>query len=147
MHAKSKKFDDLEPLLKCTVVDIVAVSKTRIIKKTLTSSINLQNYSSEFNPTESSAGVTLLCIANYKSYKPHFGLILNKVNQLKSNFMERIHSRKRNIIGCLFRHPNMGVSDFNKNFLNILLDKLSKENNQDFHLGQFNFNILNYNDH
>ena len=65
MHAKSKKFDDLEPLLKCTVVDIVAVSKTRIIKKTLTSNINLQNYSSEFNPTESSSGVTLLCIANY----------------------------------------------------------------------------------
>ena len=61
--------------------------------------------------------------------------------------MERINSRKRNIIGCLFRHPNMGVSDFNKNFLNILLDKLSKENNQDFHLGQFNFSILNYTDH
>ena len=40
----SKSFDDLEYLLKCTnkVFDIVAVSETRIIRKTsLTSNINL----------------------------------------------------------------------------------------------------------
>ena len=35
---------------------------------------------------------------------------------------------------------------FNKN-LNPLLDKLSKENKQVFLLGDFNINLLNYNDH
>ena len=47
----NKNFDDLQHLLKCTnkVFDIVAVSETRIMKKTsLTSDINLNNYSFEF---------------------------------------------------------------------------------------------------
>ena len=41
----------------------------------------------------------------------------------------------------------MDVSDFNKNYLNTLLDKLSIENKQVFLLGNFNINLLNYNDH
>ena len=55
----NKNFDDLQHLLKCTnkVFDIVAVSETRIVKKTsLTFNINLNNYSFEFTPTESTAG-------------------------------------------------------------------------------------------
>ena len=147
----SKNFDDLEHLLKCTnkVFDIVAVSETRITRNTsLTSNINLQNYSFEFTPTESNAGGTLLYIANHLSYKPCTDLGLNKSNQLESTFIEIIYSRKSNIIfGCPYKHPNMGVSDFNKNYLNTLLDKLSKENKQVFLLGDFNINLLNYNDH
>ena len=42
---------------------------------------------------------------------------------------------------------NMDVSDFNKNHLNTLLDKLSKENKQDFLLGDYNIDWLNDNDH
>ena len=41
----------------------------------------------------------------------------------------------------------MDVSDFNKNYLNTLLDKLSKENKQVFLHGDFNIKLLNYNDH
>ena len=41
----------------------------------------------------------------------------------------------------------MEVSDFNKNYLNTLLDKLSKENKHVFLLGDLNINLLNYNDH
>ena len=64
--SSSKNFDDLEHLLKCTnkVFDIVAVSETKIAKNiSLTSNLNLQNYSFKFTPTESSAGGTLLYIA------------------------------------------------------------------------------------
>ena len=148
----SKNFDDLEHLLKCTnkVFDIVAVSETRITRNTsLTSNINLQNCPFEFTPTESNAEGTLLYIANHLSYKPRTDLGLNKSNQLESTFIEIINSRKSNIIvGCLYKHPNMDVSDFNnKNHLNTLLDKLSKENKQVFLLGDFNINLLNYNDH
>ena len=32
-------------------------------------------------------------------------------------------------------------------YLNSLLDKLSKENKQEFFVGDFNINLLNYNDH
>ena len=48
------------------------------------------------------------------------------------------------IVGCLNKHPNMDVSDFNKNYLNTLLDKMSKENKQVF-LGDFSINVPNYN--
>ena len=103
----------------------------------------MQNYPFEFTPTESNAGGTLLYIANHLSYKPCTDLGLNK-----STFIEIINSRKSNIIvGCLYKHPNMDISDFNKNYLNTLLDKLSKEIKQVFLLGDFNINLLNYNDH
>ena len=54
----SKTFDDLQHLIKCTnkAFDIVAVSETRITRKTaLNFNINFQNYFFEFTPTESNA--------------------------------------------------------------------------------------------
>ena len=127
-----KTFDDLEPLLKCPnkIFDTVAVSEARITKKNVTDfQHNFQNYSFEFTPTESYAGETLLYIANHLSYKPRTKLSLKKENQLESTFIQIINSRKSKIIvGCLYKHPNIGVSDFNKTYLNTLLDKLSKEN-------------------
>ena len=60
--------------------DIIAVGKTRISKKTsLTFNINLENYSFESTPTESSAGGTLLYISNRLSYKPSFDLNIIKI--------------------------------------------------------------------
>ena len=41
----------------------------------------------------------------------------------------------------------MDVDDFNKNFLNKLLEKVSKEQKSVYFLGDFNVNLLNYNDH
>ena len=121
----SKNFDDLEHLLKCTnkVFDIVAVSQTRITRNTsLTSNINVQNYFFEFTQTESNAEGTPLYIANHLSYKPRTDLGLNKSNQLESTFTEIINSRKGNtIVGCLYKHPNMDLADFNKNYLNTLV--------------------------
>ena len=50
-----------------------------------------------------------------------------KKNQLESTFIEIINSKKRNIIiGCVYKHPNMDVLDFNY-FINQLLDNISKE--------------------
>ena len=63
-----KKFDDLQHLLNCTknFFDIIAISETRITKQaSLLNNLNLNNYSSEFTPTETSAGGTLLYIANH----------------------------------------------------------------------------------
>ena len=68
----NKNFDDPVYLLKCTNenFDIIAVSETRISKKTsLTSNINLNNYSLESTPTKSTAGGTTLYIFNRLSYK------------------------------------------------------------------------------
>ena len=114
----NKNFDDLQHLLKCTnkIFDIVAVSETRIVEKTsLTSNINLDNYSFGFTPTESTAGGTLLYIANHLTYKSRSDLNLYEANQPKSTFIEILNFKESNIIvGCLYKHPVMGVTDFNK---------------------------------
>ena len=41
----------------------------------------------------------------------------------------------------------MDVTDFNRNYLNKLLEKISKEQKSVFLLGDFNVNLLNYNEH
>ena len=65
-------FDDRRHLLNCTKksFDIIAISETRISKQlSLLNNLNLDNYYFEFTPTETSAGGTLLYIANHLSYK------------------------------------------------------------------------------
>ena len=77
----NKNFDHLEYILKCTnkSFDIIAVSETRISKKTSsTCNIKLKSDSFELTPAESSAGGTLLCISNRLSYKPRFELNILK---------------------------------------------------------------------
>ena len=100
-----------------------------------------------FTPTESSAGGTLLYIANHLSYKPHLDLNIYKTNELESTFIEVLNPKKSNIIGCIYKHPLMDLNHFNTNYLNDLLDKVSKEQKSVFLLGDFNINLLNYNDH
>ena len=140
----NKSFDDLVYLRKCSnkTFDILAVSETRISKKTsVISNVNLNNYSFESTPTESSAGGTMLSIYNHLSYKPQTDLN----NQLESTFIEIINSKRSNIIlGCVYKHPNMDVLDFSS-LIHQLLDQISKEQKQI--LGDFNINLLNYNEH
>ena len=136
-------------MLKCTNknFDIAAVSETRISKKTsLTSSINLNNYSLETTLTESTAGGTMLYISDRLSYKPRIDLNMYKKNQLGSTFVEIINSKKKEPCRLLcLKHLNMDVLDFNS-LINQLLDQISKEQKQIFLLGDFNINLLNYNE-
>ena len=67
----NKNFDDLQYLLSCTKnsFDMIEVTETRITKQlSLLNNLNLNNYSYEFTPTETTAGGTLLYIANHLSY-------------------------------------------------------------------------------
>ena len=102
----------------------------------------------EFTPTESSAGGTLLYIANHLSYKSRNDLNIYKKSELESTFIEVINSQKSNIIiGSIYRHPSRDLDDFNKNILNKLLEKVLKEDKSVYLLGDFNINLLSYNDH
>ena len=67
----NENFDYLQHFLNCTqkIFDIIAISKRRIKKQvSLLNSLNLNNHSFDFPPTETSAGGTLLYIAIYLSY-------------------------------------------------------------------------------
>ena len=61
----SKNFDDLEYLLKTTNMnfDFIAISETGIAKNiNKISNININNYTFEFTPTETSGGGTLILL-------------------------------------------------------------------------------------
>ena len=110
--------------------------------------MNLNNYSFEFTPTETSAGGTLLYIANHLSYKCRNDLNTFKKNELESTLIEIVDTRKSNIIvGVIYRHPSMDLTDFNCNYLNKVLENISKKQKSIFLLGYFNIKLLNYNDH
>ena len=127
----------------------LAVSKIRITRNvSLLNNLNLNNYSFEFTPTETCAGGTLLHNANHLSYKCPNDLNIYKKNELESTFIEIVNPKKSNIIvGVIYRHPSMDLTDFNCNYLNKLLENISKEQKSIFLLGDFNVNLLNYNEH
>ena len=54
--------------------------------------------------------------------------------------------QKDMITGCVYKHPKHEVSDFTNNFITPLLDKLSHENKDIMIMGDFNINLINYND-
>ena len=67
---------------------------------------------------------------------------------MESTFIEIVNPKKSNIIvGFIYRHPSMDLADFNSNYLNKLLENISKEQKSVFLLGDFNVNLLNYNEH
>ena len=148
----NKTFDDLQHLLSCTKTkfDIIAISETRITRQVSSlNNLNLLHYSFEFTPTETSAGGTLLYIAIHLSYKCCNDLNIHiKKNELESTFIEIVNPRKSNIIvGVIYGHPSMNLTDFNCNYLNKLLENISKEQKSIFLLGDFNVNLMNYNEH
>ena len=86
----SRNFDDLQHLLsrKNKIFDIIAITETRIKENvSITNNLSIKNYSIEFTPTESSAGGTLLYIANHLSYKPRQDLNVYKKNELEPTFI------------------------------------------------------------
>ena len=75
--------------------DIIGVTETRITKQvSLLNKLYLNNYSYEFTPTETTAGGSLLYIANHLSYKCRNDLNIYKKNELESTFIEIVDPRK-----------------------------------------------------
>ena len=75
-------------------------------------------------------------------------LNIYKKNELESTFIEIVNPKKSNIIvGVIYRHPSMNLTGFTCNYLNKPLENISKEQKSVFLLGNFNVNLLNYNEH
>ena len=94
----NKNFDDLQHLLSCTKknFDVIAISETRITKQvSLLNNLNLNNYSFELTPTETSSGDTLVYIANHLSNKCRNDLNIYKKNELESTFIEIVNPKNQ----------------------------------------------------
>ena len=71
---------------------------------------------------------TPLYVVNHQSYKCCNDLNIYKKNELESTFTEIINPKTSNIIvGVIFRYPSMDLTNLNCNYLNKLLENISKE--------------------
>ena len=50
-------------------------------------------------------------------------------------------------MGVIYRHPSVDLTDFDCNYLNKLLENISKEQESVFLTGDFNVDLLDYNEH
>ena len=143
--------EDLEYLLKTTNIniDIIAISETKILKNTkVVNNINIQNFSYEFTPAESAAGKTLLYIADHLAYQKRNDLNYLEKRYLESTFIEINSPNKTNIIAdCIYRHSTMDLNEFNCHYLSPFLEKLAKEQKTAFPLGDFDVDLLKYEQH
>ena len=110
----------------------IGITESRISKTNFSpTNIALANYFIEQAPTESNAGGALLYINKKHSYKICKDLKLYKPHKIESVFVEVIMPKKTNIIvGCIYRHPDNNIDDFNSNYLRPILHKLSKESSK-----------------
>ena len=123
--------------------DIIAISKTRILKDTnILKNINILNFSFEFTPTESTARRTVY-IADHLAYQNRHDLNVYKNNKLESKFMEITYI----IVACIYRHPKMDLFGFIHYYPNPILEKLAKKQKTVFLHGDFNVDLLNYEQH
>ena len=137
-------FEELYTLLTSNNLkfDILCISETRLklissitsisISITSITSISLPGYNIEYTTTELSNGGTLICIKNDIKYELRKDLPIYKSKELESTFIEVIQPDKNKniIIGCIYRHPVMELSEFNNIFK---------------HLSTTNYNIISYN--
>ena len=107
----------------------------------------MPGYNIEHTATESSNDGTLLYIKQGINYKLRKDLQIYKSKELESTFIEVLEPgmpRNNMIIGCIYRHPSMELSEFNNHFLSVLLEKISKEKKAVVLLGDFNADLLKY---
>ena len=98
----------------------------------------------DFTPTDLECGGTLIYASDNLTSKPRNDLdsLLFKSKELESTFIEIVCPNKKNILcGCIYKHPYMDTAEFNINFLQPLLEKISAENKKAYLLGDFNIDL------
>ena len=61
---------------------------------------------------------------------------ISQIKQLESTFIEIVNeNRKNTIVGCIYKHPNMAITEFISDFLEPLLSKISLEKKKSYSLG------------
>ena len=67
-----------------------------------------------------------------------------KSRELESTFVEvSLKNGKLIIIACIYKHPLMPITEFNKNLLLPLLNKVNLEKKELTLLGDFNIDLMN----
>ena len=123
---------------------IIGITESRLTtKKEPANSIGIPNYNIEQTPTESDKGGALLYISKEINYKTRNDLKLYKEKLLEAVFIDVFsESHKNTIVGCIYKHPSLTIQNFNFDFLQPLLGKLTMENKNFILLVDFSIDLL-----
>ena len=143
----SKHYDNFNVLLDSIKHQFkaIGISETRISLNNSNINFDLPGYHSFHTPTESLAGGTALFLANSLNTKSRKDLdnVMYFPKLLESTFAEITSDRHTNIIvGCIYKHPSMAITNFNDFYLTPLLDKACREGKVLILLGDFNIDLL-----
>ena len=68
-----------------------------------------------------------------------------KDNSFEGLWVEIMNDKNKNIVrGCLYRHPSSDIEEF-QNYISNCLTKLNKEKKECYLAGDFNIDLLKYN--
>ena len=76
---------------------------------------------------EANAGGTLIYIRNYLSYKARNGLKIYKSLNQSLHLLRFVILRNKYYYWIIYKHPNININEFKDDYLNEILDKLSKK--------------------
>ena len=100
-------------------------TQTRYIN--IDKNINIDNYISEYTPTESSKEGTLLYIDKSRKYKLRKDFNFNKPKKIQLAFTEILRPIRKTVTDCIYKHPKISIKEFLNDYLQPLLIKLSFE--------------------
>ena len=107
--------------------DFLGISESHLkLNQNPLTSVQLPGCNIEYTLTECNNGGTLLYVKKGINYELQKDLQIYKPKQLKSYFTEVVQNKKRIIIGFLYRHPSMELSEYNNHYLSNLLHNLQK---------------------
>ena len=70
--------------------------------------------------------------------------MMYKSKEIESTFIELVNNNNWNtVLGCIYKHPKVSVTEFMEDYLVPLLEKLAKEKIDTILMEDFNINILN----
>ena len=136
---------ELDTLLKnCNIkFDVIGISETGLNELNNNENTNLDGYHDpEDTFSTRSKGGTRLYVSEDLNHIPRKDLQIYKKGLLESTCIEILNKNKQNIIvACIYRHPDMNLSEFNILY-DELLSKIRFENKNIFLLGDFNIDLL-----
>ena len=149
LRSLSAHLDELHLLL-CSskmTFDVIGISETKEqVGKGFLTNVNLKGYAFYSQPSNSSAGGAGLYIRANLNYS-----IREDLNILEDEFecvcVEIKNAKSPNILCCCaYRHPNTDSRKFTE-YMDMTMNKLSKENKLIFVMGDFNLNLLDSESH
>ena len=149
LRSLSKHIEELQILLRSAKIpfDIIGVSETKEqVDKGFLTNVNLYGYDFYSQPSNASAGGVAIYIKSSLNY-----VIRDDLNRTEDEFeciwVEIKNSKCQNILCCCaYRHPNSETQKF-LDYIESTLSMAKKEKKLLFIMGDFNFNLLNYESH